>query len=81
VDKDIFEKILTAARNLTPVVEALTGTKLIQPAIAAAEQMVNFVDEVMGTLSEDDQAQLQTVRDDLEARVNAHADRTIDRLG
>jgi hypothetical protein len=81
VDKDIFEKILTAARNLAPVVEALTGTKLIQPAIAAAEQMVNFVDEVMGTLSEDDQAQLQTVRDDLEARVNAHADRTIDRLG
>lgn len=77
--EETIRKILEMARQATPVIEALTGTSLIGPAVKAGQAIIDLIDgiEDTGTMSQDE---IQAERDQLEAAVNAHVDDTIGRL-
>jgi hypothetical protein len=49
--------------------------------IEAARAVIDLIDKVSATVGQANQAKLQEGRAALEARVNAHADRTIASLG
>lgn len=74
------DNVLELAKKVLPVVSTATGPYLAA-ALAAAEAVRTLVENVRATASEDDQAKLQETLEELEARVNAHADATIGRLG
>lgn len=75
-----IDTVLELAKKVLPVVSAATGP-YVQAALGAAEAVRALVENVRATAGETDQARLQEVLDELETRVNAHADQTIDRLG
>lgn len=76
---DMIRRILDAAKSLAPVIGALTGTSLIGPAVAAGQALLQLIDGVKDT-SGADQAELEAARAELEAKVNAHVDSTVDHL-
>lgn len=71
--------LLSIANNLLPLVAS--GVPGLGAVVKAAETTIGLIDKVKDTLSETDQAKLQATRDELEAAVMAHADRTIASLG
>lgn len=74
-----IRRILDAAKSLAPVIEALTGTALVGPAVAAGQAVLQLIDGVKDT-SGQSQEELEAARAELEAKVNAHVDSTVDRL-
>jgi hypothetical protein len=81
---DFLDDLLEMAEKAAPVINALTGTPYAGAAVKAAEAIVHLIDGVKETAAVDSpekMAQLEESRDALEARVNAHADRTIGSLG
>lgn len=77
--EETIRKILEMAKNAAPIIQAVTGTTLVGPAIAAGRAIIELIDGVKDT-SGASQAELQASRDELETAVNAHVDNTIGRL-
>lgn len=75
-----IDSVLDLAKKVLPVVEAATGP-YVTAALEAAEAVRKLVENVKETASETDQTKLQATLEELEARVSAHAQSTIDRLG
>jgi hypothetical protein len=76
---DTIRRIIDAAKSLAPVIEALTGTALVGPAVAAGQAILNLIDGVKDA-SGQSQEELEAARTELEAKVNAHVDATVKRL-
>lgn len=74
-----IQSILNIAKQLGPVIEGLTGTSLITPAINAGKAVIELIDGIKDTAGAS-QEELQSTRDELETRVNAHVDATVNRL-
>lgn len=72
----IAKQMLVLAENVLPMV----GGPLGSAAIIAARGVIGMIDNTKAVFAESDQAALQSKRDELEAAVMAHADRTIDSL-
>lgn len=70
--KAIIHAIVDVAKAVAPTIVP-GGTA----AIAAAESVVALIDKAKDIFAEHDQSELEAVRSDLVARVNAHADKTI----
>jgi hypothetical protein len=77
--EETIRKILAAAENLAPTIEKFTGTPLITPAIRAGQALLELIDGLKET-SGQSQEELQSTRDALEAKINAHVDEVIGRL-
>ncbi len=79
--EETIQSILALARQIAPIIGGLTGTPYVALAIKAGEAVVDLIDDVKTTAGSDNQQELQAARDEIVARVNAHADRTINNLG
>ena len=78
----LLDDLLAVAYSLAPVVEAVTGKgELVTAATTAARGVIDLVDRSIALFGATDQAKLTAAREQLQARVNAHADRTIASLG
>jgi len=76
--KKLASDLLGIARAVTPLVGL---DDELNAGIAVAEKVIETINNVKGSLDQDDQAALQPVLDELVVRVNAHAPRTINSLG
>lgn len=74
------DDVIALAQKVLPVISGAAGP-YVTMAVAAANAVTDLVRKVKETAGEDDQAKLQAILDELEQRVQAHADATIGRLG
>jgi len=80
--KQLLTTILDLAERTAPFVEAATGKgEMVTAAAELARSVLRLTEQSAVIFGEEDQAKLQAARAALEARVNAHADRTIASLG
>lgn len=71
----LFDDVLRVAELMVPLV--VPGAA---PAIAAGKAVISMIDTAKATFSEMDQSRLDAIRDDLAAKVKAHAEETAARL-
>lgn len=74
--KTILDNILKLGETVLPF---LQGTPA-GPIIAIGKEVLSLIDKAQEVLDEDDASRLQTLRDELEPLVMAHADATADKL-
>lgn len=74
--KALARNLLAIADTVIPLVGGPAGAA----ALAAAKAVAKAFDDVKDALASDDQVALQSKREELEAAVFAHANRTIDSL-
>lgn len=72
----IAKNLLSIADSVLPVI----GGPLGSAATSIAHSVINAIDSTKTVFSQSDQAALQAKRDELEAAVMAHADKTISSL-
>jgi hypothetical protein len=65
----------TVRKLVTTVSEALAGP-VVPAVVSIARDLVDFLDNAQDVVNEDDAAELQVMRDELEPKVMAHADST-----
>lgn len=73
----IIGSVLDVAEKIAP---ALEGTP-VAAVVAAGKSVLDLIDTVKEVARADEAEALQAKREELEPRVLAHLDRTIDRLG
>lgn len=74
--KTILDKILELGNTLAPFLKDTP----VGPVVAIGQEVLKLIDKAQEVLGEDDAARLQTIRDELEPLVMAHADETAAKL-
>lgn len=73
---NLLKSVLAVADKVAPTIVPGAG-----PALAAGHAVIDLINHTKEIVGTHDQAALNDRLDALQARVNAHADRTIDSLG
>lgn len=71
----LFAAIAETAAAVLPLI--VPGSK---PAIEAGTKVVELINEAMETFPDDNHDKLDAAREDVEERINAHVDSTVDKL-
>lgn len=74
---NIVSGVIAVAEKLIPALEGTPAAAVVE----AAQAVLSLIDEVKQTLTTEDPSQLQATRDELEPKVLAHLDSTINKLG
>jgi hypothetical protein len=73
--RTLFDAIVKTAEAVLPLI--VPGSA---PAIAAGTKIVDLINEAMETFPDDNHDKLDAAREDIEERINAHVDSTVDKL-
>jgi hypothetical protein len=71
-----IQNIIDLAKKLVPVLAGAAGMPWLDAAVSAGQAVLGLIDGVKEA-GHDTQGELDSTRDELEAAVNAHVDRTI----
>lgn len=73
--KGLFDSIKEVGEAILPLLPANA-----QAGVHAAEKLIELIDHATETFSDEATGDLDELREDLEERVNAHVDDTVDKL-
>lgn len=76
-----IQALLEMGRQAATLIDSVTGTPFASMAVKAGDAVLELIDNVKETAAVTDVAALDETREALEARINAHADKTISSLG